>query len=312
MLLSLSESEQAHRDQFEYLADCLLKRGQTDPSTKEVFPAPSARALMERFGGSMITANERMEQFHAIVARSLESAAPTSSDFPTPVIEAMHVVMEQAREEARSEVDITIAAYESEKAEFEAQRSKLVSSLKRMQEALSAEQAAHRTTREQAKAEIDAAISQNGSLEQLEAELEALRTVNEEIETHNKDLHAELDGQKKAREQLSVELDQSRVREDESKQRILALEKRISELTTDQANVSNETGRLSDNNRELSAELDAVRAELLTAEKRRVDTLERLQKTQAEIYSLKADLSDKASELKKLQNLISNNAKTAH
>lgn len=305
MLLSLSETEQAHSEQFEYLADCLLKRGQTDPVTKEVFPAPSARALMERFGGSMITANERMEQFHEIIARSLDNTTPTSADFPAPVIQAMHAVMQQAREEAKSEVDITIAAYESEKAEFEAQRNKLMHNLKRMQEALNAEQNAHQKTKDQAEADIAAAASQGGDVDKLEAQLSEAQAANAELVAQNAELKAELEVQKSAQQELSSKLEQSTAKQEEAKQRILSLEKRIVELTTSQANVSSETGRLSDNNKELSAELDAVRAELLTAEKRRVDTLERLQKTQAEIYSLKADISDKASELKKLKSQLS-------
>lgn len=301
MLLKLLESEQANREQFEYLIDCLLKRGQTDSKTKEVFPAPSARALMDRFGGSMITANERMEEFHAIVARSLDSSATAAPDFPAPVLEAMQAVMDIARDEAKSEVDITIAAYESEKAEFEAQRNKLVHSLKRAQEALANEQNAHQKTKDQAEADIAAAASQSGDVEKLERELNLAQAAVAKSQAENAELQTELEAQRSAQQKLVAELEQSRSSQEEAKQRILTLERRISELTTNQANASNESGRLSDNNKELSAELDSVRAELLTAEKRRVDTLERLQKAQAEIYSLKADLSDKASQLKKMQ-----------
>lgn len=305
MLLKLLESEQANREQFEYLADCLLKRGQTDSKTKEVFPAPSARALMDRFGGSMITANERMEEFHAIVARSLEPSAAAATDFPAAVVQAMQAVMDQAREEAKSEVDITIAAYESEKSEFEAQRNKLAHNLKRAQEALASEKNAHQKTKEKAEADIAAAASQSGDAEKLESELKEAKAAVAKSEAQNAELQLELKAQKSAQQQLAAELERSRSSQEDAKQRILTLERRISELTTNHSNASSERGRLSDSNKELSAELDSVRAELLTAEKRRVDTLERLQRAQAEIYSLMADVSDKASQLKKLQRSLS-------
>src|SRR6056300_1756387 len=103
MLLSLSEAEEAYREQFEYLADCLLKRGQTDPKTQAVFPAPSARALVDRFGGNEITANERMEEFFAILARSMDTTPPVVGDIPEAVVQAMGAVMEQARLAAKAE-----------------------------------------------------------------------------------------------------------------------------------------------------------------------------------------------------------------
>jgi len=299
MLLSLSESEERYRDRFEYLSRCMVQQGQTDPETGEILPKPSARALMERFGGSMNTNNDRMTEFWAIVGRNLELRKADFGGIPEHMIQAMGKMLDQSREVAVTELKEARAAFEQEKADYSAEVQKQKDTIQSMGEelanlgaefekikALAAEHADIIEAMKQAEAELRSTLSS-----------EQARTASLENEKTNLQREAVTKADEIRR--LNTELtDAKRIAADlQTRNSLLEGDAAKSKVTAE--NAVREVERLASDKQELADQLTVVRDELTRTETRRVYTLERFEKALAEIDALKESHAQRVDEINK-------------
>jgi len=297
MLLSLSESEERYRDRFEYLSRCMVNQGQTDPETGEILPKPSARALMERFGGSMNTNNDRMTEFWAIVGRNLELRKADFGGIPEHMIQAMGKMLDQSREVAVTELKEARAAFEQEKADYAAE----VQKQKEMIHSLGEELANLSAERDKAKALAAEHADTIGAMKQVEADLrstlaaEQTRTASLENEKTNLQREAVIKADEIRR--LNTELtDAKRIATDlQTRNSLLEGDTAKAKATAESAQRENE--RLSADNKELSAQLTSIRDELTRTETRRWDSEQRLAKAESQLHTQKDEYTARIEKL---------------
>jgi len=136
--------------------------------------SPSARALVERLGGSMTTANKAMRVFWQYIGRRLSYDQQYPDGMPLEVIKMMEKLMAAARKAADRELDEEKARLERYEEEMAARVATLESSIDSLSNELSGSQAEAVSLREQ----LGASAQQ---LEQSKAVIDGLSDKNTEL-----------------------------------------------------------------------------------------------------------------------------------
>ena len=287
MLLSLSESEERHRDRYEYLSRCMINQGQTDPETGEILPKPSARALMERFGGSMNTNNDRMTEFWAIVGRNLELRKADFGGIPEHMIQAMGKMLDQSREVAVTELKEARAAFEKEKADYAAEVQKQKDTIKSLGEQIDKLIEGIELAKQEIVAQAESIDAMAKSEAELRSTLAAEQSRTASLENEKTNLQREAVNKADEIRRLNSELtDAKRIAADlQTRNSLLEGDTAKAKVTAESTQRENE--RLSADNKELGAQLTSVRDELTRTETRRADSEQRLAKTESELDAQK-------------------------
>jgi len=158
-------------------------------------PNPSSRALVDRLGGSLTTANKAMKVFWRYVSRKLSYEEQYPEGMPLEVIKLMEKVMANSREAAKNELDAERIKLEEHEKEIEASKAILEQSVERLSEELN---------QEKNQSEI-----LNNHLDSINQKLSVEKNKNNDLVRENEQLTTQLSALKNKNDNLVSELDEA-------------------------------------------------------------------------------------------------------
>lgn len=265
----LTEDERRYEKYIDVAMELLTMNGEV---------SPSARALVERVGGSMTTANKAMRVFWGYVGRRLSYDQQYPDGMPIELIKLMERVVAIARNTAKKELETERLRFEESAEELEARNA----ILKRSVESLSEEMNHKKLYNDDLQRELDS----------LKQRLAAAKSEGRELEIANTALSSQVSMFEKELMELNSRLrvlgDECRVFQSELK----AKQEKIGTIELDNQTLRERVANLTKKESEYKEELDRSCVKLASLEERNLTTQEKLGERNAELAKAEVEIAE--------------------